>query len=95
MITNVYSLYDRKALIYNLPFFAATDGMATRLLTDVVADKNTSVARHPSDYVLYRIGFYDDANAKLSSFEPAVFVCDAIALVAPDSPGDLFRKAAE
>lgn len=81
MITQAYSVFDTKALQYNLPFFCPTDGAAVRLFSDLVNDHNTSVGRHPSDYVLYCIGMYDDGRGELLAHVPLRHVIDAVALV--------------
>lgn len=81
MITNAYSIFDNKSLIYNVPWFQPTDGAATRLLADLANDLNTNIGRHPADYALYRIGTYDDAKAVMTAIVPVVHVMDAIALV--------------
>lgn len=81
MLLNCYSIYDRKALQYHAPFFQSTDGAALRSLSDLVADANTTVGRHPGDYVLYLIGQYDDQKGRMIPCEPLVHVIDAVALV--------------
>lgn len=81
MKLNAYSLFDNKALQYHPPFFSSTDGAAIRSISDLVADPNTTVGRHPSDYVLYFVGSYDDQNALFTPEVPLRHVIDAIALV--------------
>jgi len=81
MITNAYSIFDNKALVYNVPWFQPTNGAATRILADLANDVSTNIGRHPADYVLYRIGTYDDAKAILTPIAPLEHVMDAIALV--------------
>lgn len=81
MITNAYSIFDNKALIYNVPWFQPTHGSATRILADLVNDQSTNIGRHPGDYVLYHIGTYDDAKGVMTPVVPHVHVMDAIALV--------------
>lgn len=81
MTMNVYSIFDRKSLIYNTPWFQPTHGAATRILEDLVNDLSTNVGRHPNDYVLYCIGSYDDQKGLLIPIAPLVHVMDAIALV--------------
>lgn len=90
MLLNAYSIYDRKALQYHPPFYASTDGAASRSLSDLVADAQTSVGRHPTDYVLYCVGQYDDAKGQLLPLSPLRHVVDAAAFIPPRSP-DLFE----
>jgi len=82
-ITNAYSLYDVKAQMYNLPFFAMNHGMARRSVSDLVSDMNTTVGRHPSDFKLYFIGVYDDQTGDLAPLKIMEHVVDCVALVPP------------
>lgn len=81
MLLNAYSLYDRKSLQYHAPFFAVADGAALRMVTDLVADPNTTVGRHPEDYVLYRVGAWDDASGSLLPVTALDHISDCSALV--------------
>lgn len=81
MITNAYTLYDRKALQYHVPFFAPADGAAVRMVVDLASDQNTTVGRHPEDYVLYRCGAYDDASGSLLPVTALNHIADVSSLV--------------
>lgn len=81
MITRCYSIYDRKALAYHLPYYAVSDAVAVRTLSDVVGDPQTIFGRHPNDYVLYYVGDFNDANGVLVPHSPAVHIIDAAALI--------------
>lgn len=93
MIVQAYTIYDRKALQYHAPFFAVAVGAALRTVMDLANDLQTTIGRHPADYVLFRCGSYDDATGL---FEPCVLehVADILTLVhvAPEPP--LFRTDA-
>lgn len=91
MILNVYTLHDSKTLVYNQPFYAMNHGVARRMVSDVAADMNTSVGRHPTDYTLYCVGTYDDQTGFLKPYEIREHVVDVIALVPLRTP-DLFDK---
>lgn len=81
MFLNAYCIYDRKALRYHVPFFSAQDGEAVRSFTDLVQDPSTTVGRHPDDYVLYRVGSFDDSNGSLHTANVLQHVIDASACV--------------
>lgn len=68
----VYSVYDSAALVFAQPFFSAAEGVAARSFKDMVqaADGANKVAQHPEDYVLFRIGMYDDATGLLEAEVP-------------------------
>jgi hypothetical protein len=56
----VFSVYDVKAGAYIQPFFMPTTALALRLFADCVADPSHAFCKHPSDYVLFELGSYDD-----------------------------------
>lgn len=72
MITRVFSVYDSKALAYNVPFFMPSVGAAVRAFADLSNDSNTTINKHPTDYVLYEIGTYNDENGVLTPIQPFV-----------------------
>lgn len=86
MILHAYTIYDRKSLQYHQPFFAVADGAAVRMLSDIANDPNTSIGRHPSDYVLYRCGGYDDSSGQLLPVTALHHITDALPLVQARSP---------
>lgn len=86
MQLNAYSIYDDKALVYGVPFFAPTHGSAIRSLRDLANDPNTTVGRHPRDFVLYLIGSYDDERGIIRPLSPLQHVIDAVALVEKAQP---------
>lgn len=92
MKTNAYSIYDRKTLTYHLPFFQTTDGAAVRAFVDLCNDKDTGPGRHPVDYVLFRIGTYDDQLGLMVAETPLVHIKDGSAAVAAPIV-DLFSDA--
>lgn len=81
MLLKAYSIYDRKALQYHPPFYATTDGSATRSFADLANDPNTNVGRHPADYVLFCVGTFSDEKAELVPISPVLHVADATALL--------------
>lgn len=93
MKLHAYCVYDRKGLIYNSPFFAVSDGSAARSFSDLANDMSTTVGRHPMDYVLFRVGTFDDGNAMLQPENP-VHIADANALVSPKAELPFTRSRA-
>lgn len=91
MLLNAYSLYDNKALTYSPPFYASAHGGAVRLVMDLASDTNTTVGRHPTDFVLYCVGQFNDATGSLLPYDAREHVSDVVALV-PRAPAvaDLF-----
>lgn len=94
MLLRAYSLHDVKALNYSPPFFQHNNGLATRMLQDLVNDQGTSVGRHPADFKLYCVGVFDDSNGSFQPFPAIEHVMDAIALVGP-SQSEMFGQRKE
>lgn len=86
MQLKAYTIHDCKALQYHSPFFAVSDGAATRMVSDLANDRNTMIGRHPRDYTLWLCGTYDDNSGQLVPVAPLVHVTDIIALVQVDEP---------
>lgn len=89
MLTNAYTLYDNKSLTYSPPFFAVAHGAAARLVADLASDLQTSVGRHPADYVLFCIGVFDDASGRLLPNDVREHITDVTTLV----PGPSVAKS--
>jgi len=95
MLLKAYTIYDVKALVYHPPFFKPQDGAALRDFSDLCNDTNTTVGRHPADYILYRLGNYSDTNGTFESELPMRHVADGASLVRhqPDIFADLSAAA--
>lgn len=81
MKLNAYTVFDTKAFVYRVPFFAVNHSVAIRSLSDAVNDPTTVLHQHPADFKLYCCGVYDDATGTLVSISPHEHVRDAITLV--------------
>lgn len=72
MLRKVYAVYDLKALVYGPPMCFETNPAAVRFFTDLANDKSGNIGKHPTDFVLFEIGQYDDTNAELGATIPPV-----------------------
>lgn len=72
-----FSVYDEKAGVFGVPFCMAHRGLAIRAFSDLVADVNTTVHKHPSDFKLYTIGEFDDNSGALISLSQPEFLQNA------------------
>lgn len=70
MILNAYSILDTQTGIWSQPWFLVHDAVAYRSVMDIASDANTTLARHPNDYVLYGIGDFDDSIGTMRPSEP-------------------------
>ena len=83
-----FSVFDKKAVSFNTPFFVQTKGVAMRSFADLVADKRTTVAQHPEDFALYEVGNFDETGGVLlhrvndvGDALPPLFICEALDFV--------------
>lgn len=65
-----FAVLDEKIGAFLNPFFVVAPGQAIRSFEDAIADKETPLGKHPSDYTLYRVGEFDDAAGELVGEKP-------------------------
>lgn len=51
------------------PFFVPALGMATRSFADEVNRREGDMAKHPDDYELYQLGWFDESSGVFQSLE--------------------------
>lgn len=89
MIHDVFAFYDTKAALYSVPFFATNRSVGIRIATEVTSDPQTTIGRHPNDFVLFRLGAYDDNTGLLQPSQPEhLGVCSSF--LEPARPAPLF-----
>lgn len=81
MMLRAYTIHDVKGLIFHTPWFQHNDALAQRVFGDLANNPDTAIGRHPADFRLYFIGYYDDQLGQLIPEPIILHVCDAIALV--------------
>lgn len=62
MITQVISVFDKGAAVYGPPFFVRHIAEARRSVQQALRDKNTMLAQYPEQFVVFRLGTFDDAK---------------------------------
>lgn len=70
MKLKAFSIYDTKALAYGVPFFMSSVGQATRAFADLSNDPQSMVFKHPTDFVLFEIGEFNDSDGVICSVSP-------------------------
>lgn len=70
MMLKAFSLLDTKTGAFGTPFFMAHVGQAIRACVDLGQDMNTTVGRHPADFVLCEVGSFDDVTGQLVAQAP-------------------------
>jgi len=62
----MYSIHDSKAMFYDRPFFARTDGEAIRMFSDAINDPKTPISAHYADFTLFCVGEFDEQTGVVS-----------------------------
>lgn len=67
-----FSIFDVKAEAYMPPFFMPTTAMAIRAFGSDVSNGASQFAKHPSDFLLYEVGGFDDSTGRFLVGDPLV-----------------------
>ncbi len=61
----IYSLYDKKAMVYSPVMTFANDVFAIRAIEAEMSNSKSSVATYPFDFCLMELGTFDDSIGKI------------------------------
>lgn len=86
MQRSLYAVWDEKACFFGIPFPSLTHAEAIRSFSDGVADPQTRLSLHPSDYVLYNVGAFDDVSGSLLPLDKPVYLARASDFIKPSQP---------
>lgn len=62
----MYSIFDKKGLIYGQPFYCRHVAEATRSVQIGIQDGKAMFARFPADYALYLVGTFDPDSGSVT-----------------------------
>lgn len=85
MKQKVMTIRDEKAEIYINPFLVRTTGEAERVLTDLLNNPQTNIAKYPESFSLWELGEYNDNTGIFDTHEPR-HVINAIDLRRAQAP---------
>jgi len=74
MYLEAFSIFDLKARAFITPFFLQNADVAIRAIGEAVNDPTHAFGKHPEDYVLYRVGGFDDSSGALEVLIPPVSI---------------------
>lgn len=74
MILHIVCIRDSAAGAFNRPYFAPSTGLAVRAFRDEVnrSAADNPMFSHPTDFELYTLGTFDDADASFESHSPSL-----------------------
>lgn len=70
------ALHDTRAEEFSPPMCTHTLGTAERLLTDIANNPESPVHKHPEDYQLLHVGYFDTATGEVEATHPRM-ICTA------------------
>lgn len=74
MKTEMYTIYDSKAQVYNKPFHCVNEQVAKRTVQNMRLEDN-QMTRNPEDFSLWHLGSYDDEHAIFELLSTPKVVC--------------------
>jgi len=77
VIHNLYCIRDVKAELFNRPFAAQSDVLASRAFYSAAMSPESELSKFPDDYSLWLIGTFNDETGVLSDVQPRVVVASA------------------
>lgn len=86
-LQRLYCVLDIKSERYFPPYVVINDAVADRRFSELLADRESVLAKHPEDYRLYAVGFFDDVKGECIPFEKGI-VCVNPGM-GPGRPGDV------
>lgn len=68
----MYSIFDIKAQWYMSPTTIRNDEEAKRMFGDLAADERLEIGKHPEDFLLVRVGTFNNETGQLEGTEPTI-----------------------
>lgn len=84
MNVNFYSIYDKCAGAYIIPFVLQNDLIAIRTFGDCVNLKDHAFNKHPEDYSLYHVAQFDDNTGHIDTLPEPRLIASGTSLYRPD-----------
>lgn len=85
MKVNMYSVFDRKGNMFNQPFFAVNDVMASRTVYMREKVEPGQLSEFPEDFMLVRVGSFDHTTGDVDGLDHKFVAIDEIRnIIRPD-----------
>lgn len=81
----MFAPYDTKLQVWMSPMFFLHAGQAERTWMDICNSSDTLPSKHPSDFILFQVGEFDDETGRVDAVFPPVQLMTAVAAKAKDS----------
>lgn len=78
MFKQIYSVFDKVALVYGNPFISVSKAVAVRDFANAAKDPNSAINRNPIDFSLVELGMFDDSSGLMTVHSQPMLVAQAI-----------------
>lgn len=78
MLKGLYSIFDKKATMYSEPKSAPTDGVFTRMVSDMIAEGNNQIAQHPDDFAICKIAEWNELTGEIEPMMVQICECNIL-----------------
>jgi len=68
----VVSVYDVAVEAFGRPVVVTAKGAAIRSFLDECSNPESEISKHPTDYILYEVGSFDDGLGQFENVHPPV-----------------------
>jgi hypothetical protein len=69
MVKGLYSIFDLTAEMYSDPKPAPTDGVFTRMVSDMMQEGNNQISNHPEEFAIYKVAEWNELTGHI---EPTI-----------------------
>lgn len=66
----MFAVYDAQVGAYAQPFVSQRVGSAVRAFSDHVNDANTAPHKHPEDFSLHQLGYWNERTGEITGHTP-------------------------
>lgn len=77
------SICDKAAEAFNPPACVPALGIAERQFRDLLSDAGSAPGKHPGDFSLWHIGYFDDASAQIEMLSQPTKIAEGMQFVPP------------
>ena len=74
----IFTVFDAKAENFGMPIFFPQKAAAMRAFQDQVQQEGTLLNKHPEDFTLFEVGYFESDTAEVTKLEPKVALASGL-----------------
>jgi hypothetical protein len=67
MVKGLYSIFDLTAEMFSDPKPAPTDGVFTRMVSDMMQEGNNQISNHPEEFAIYKVAEWNELTGHIET----------------------------